>query len=340
MSRVDLRVLFFGMLGEFSATSLRRLIQAGVNVCGVVVPALTPRPLARLPTPKKPSSGEKKLLPDRFLPMLPSPVTPNIISLAQSRSIPVIAVRSLAAPETLTALAGCQPDVICVACFPQIFPRAVLDLPPFGCLNLHPSLLPAYRGPAPLFWQFRQGETHTGVTVHFMDEGADTGDIVLQRLVEFPDGISGAEADRRCASVGAELMIEAVELLARGECPRQAQADVPSRGDVPPERLYQPWPTRADFEIPTDWPARRAFNFMRGAEEWGVPFEIRAGADRLQARRAIGFSPGERLEKEWSQVGEEMWIQFLDGVVSVEPCSPLPSRFSDGRGVGGEGLDT
>ncbi len=308
MSRV--RVLYFGMPVEFSAATLRRLRDAAVEVCGVVVPR-----------PTRPAS----ISPDAFI-LHPSSFIPHpsAFSLAAS-GLPLYEAASLKAADTLSALAAFKPDVICVACFPHIFPRALLNLPPLGCLNLHPSLLPRYRGPAPLFWQFQQGEAETGVTVHFMDEGADTGDIALQRPVLFPDGCTGQQADRLCGEAGGELLGETLRLLAEGRCPRLPQT--PGRddpmgrlpaGDVPTERLYWPWPAPADFELSPAWPARRAFNFVRGTAHWGLPYGITLEDRRLEFRRAVSYTPGERLGAAWRERGGEVAVQFADGVVGFE----------------------
>ena len=321
-----------GMLGEFSHAPLRSLIEHGAQVCGVVIPrpargSLGPvtaepcgSPIRRpLPTGTPRLAQAATRLPNS-LPVLPSPVAPNIVTLAEAQSIPVVEVARLSVPETLTTLSGFHPDVICVACFPQVFPAALLAVPPLGCLNLHPSLLPAYRGPAPLFWQFRQGETRTGVTIHFMDEGVDTGDIVLQRPVTLPDGISGAEADRLCSEAGAELMVEAVQRLERDRrgCPRTKQ---PEEGIS-----YYSWPAQVDFRISTERPARRAFNFMRGAAEWGVPFAIQVGDEPIRARYAISFSPDEILGAAWRQAGEQVWVQCAPGVLCATIARPVEPR--------------
>jgi methionyl-tRNA formyltransferase len=276
-----------------------------------MIPGLTGlTPLPPLPATAVSSPGEGELPVDTALHVLPSPVKPCIVNLASAHGIPVVEVKVLSAPATLAALETYRPEVICVACFPRIFPRALLAIPPLGCLNLHPSLLPAYRGPAPLFWQFRQGESRTGVTVHFMDEGADTGDIALQSAVAFPDGISGAEADRICSQAGAALMVQAIDLLQRGACPRRSQPEAGSS--------YFTWPARADFEISTGWSARRAYNFIRGTEEWGVLFEIPVRDGRIEVHRAISFSPDEILGESWRFVREEVWVQFAEGVLRVQ----------------------
>lgn len=295
------RVVFLGMHATFSLPPLRALMDGGFDVCAVVAP---------MPAGPQPSSDSQSAADALSLPMLPSPVHPNVESLARSRGVPVLPAGRLSAPETLAALSDFRPDVICVACFPQLLPRALLDLPPLGCLNLHPSLLPAYRGPAPLFWQFRAGEACTGVTLHFMDEGADTGDIVFRREVPFPDGIGGADADRLCAEAGAELLVRALRLLPEGKCPRRRQ---PAEG-----ASYQPWPAETDFEVPVSWTARRAFNFMRGVSHWGCVFEVVAGDARLRARRAVGYSADQWLGQDWIERGNVLHIQFSPGVLHAE----------------------
>src|SRR5204862_1767507 len=106
--------------------------------------------------------------------------------------------------------------IICVACFSQRIPRIILDLPRLGCLNVHPSLLPANRGPVPLFWTFREGHQQTGVTIHLMNEGMDTGDILAQEPIEVPSGISYAQLELQCATLGGKLLARTVWVSYRG----------------------------------------------------------------------------------------------------------------------------
>src|SRR6266536_191528 len=109
-------------------------------------------------------------------------------------------------PGTIRVLTEYQPETICVACFSKRIPRDILDIPRLGCLNVHPSLLPANRGPEPLFWTFREGNQRTGVTIHLMDEGMDTGPIVAQEALEIPDGISYTQLEAQCAELGGKLL--------------------------------------------------------------------------------------------------------------------------------------
>ncbi len=109
-----------------------------------------------------------------------------------------------------------------VACFSFVLPPALLQAPRLGCYNLHPSLLPGYRGPAPLFWQRRLGEEQTGVTLHRMTPAVDAGEIVAQVGVPLPDGSSAAQADALTAQVGAGLMLHMLARLVQGPLVRAA----------------------------------------------------------------------------------------------------------------------
>ncbi|MEK7326043.1 MAG: formyltransferase family protein [Chloroflexota bacterium] len=242
-------ILFMGMLGEFSLRPLAALLEAGATVCAALVPDSGATATApQLLTPTKPDHDD--------LPVVSGYPLRNIVTLAWEHNIPVYEVGSLSHPDLLAF----QPDVIAVSCFSRLLPPSLLNLPKLGALNLHPSLLPKYRGPEPLFWQFRNGETRTGVTLHFMNERPDAGDILLQAEVPFADGITGAEAERLCAIAGSRLMVEGVKLISGGQPPRQKQNES--------EATYFPNPTRADFVLPTNHSARWAFNFMRGANGW------------------------------------------------------------------------
>ncbi len=149
------------------------------------------------------------------LPALPLGQPADLLSLAWARGLPVLAVGDFDHADTLAALAAFAPDVAVVACFTRRIPPAALAVPRLGFLNLHPSLLPLYRGPQPLFWQLRDGAP-TGATVHYMDEGLDTGDIAAQIAVPLPDGLSGPEAERTLALAGLGLLRGVLDESGRG----------------------------------------------------------------------------------------------------------------------------
>ncbi|MEW5960604.1 MAG: methionyl-tRNA formyltransferase [Chloroflexota bacterium] len=298
-----LRIVYFGMTGPFSAPPLEKLLTAGVEVSAVITPSMAaaadwlPRPLS--PPPPPPAD----------VPLVNPHLEPNMLHLAWRQHIPVWQVKRLSNPSTVELLAGLRPDLIVVACFSLIFPPALLQLPRYGCLNLHPALLPAYRGPAPLFWMARNDERQAGVTLHFLDEGVDTGDIVAQATLSWPAGISGAELERRCAEAGAGLLLAAVQRLAQGQA-------VPRRPQPRTGASYFRWPSEDDLLVPTGWSAQRAFNFVRAVRpDW--PLRIVLGQESFFIRVANDYDSNLTLNQPYLFSGDEVWIQFQPGVLKI-----------------------
>lgn len=300
--------LFLGTPGDFSRPPLEALLAAGLPICAVVIPASGDVGASGAPIIRHdpPSVGRGQL------PILSPFMNRTIAQMAWEQRIPVVEVGALADAQTLATLASFQPDVICVACWPQRLPRALLDLPPLGCLNLHPSLLPAYRGPSPGFWVLRNGEQYTGATIHLMDEHLDTGDIVLQEAFEIPEGISSAALEQGCARLGAPLMARAVRALAAGTASRTPQ---PAEGSS-----YYSWPRDEDFIVPVTRPARWAFNFIRGVADWHGPLALAIGAERFPVRQALDYQPNAVLGQPYRRQGDELWTQCTPGVLHVLQC--------------------
>jgi methionyl-tRNA formyltransferase len=287
------------MNNDTSAMVLRALLQAGVAVCGVLVAAENRGagpPIERV-APAQTHSP---------LPIANAFLERTLAQIAWERDLPVFQLRAPGAPETLALVAELRPDIACVACFSQRIPAALLALPRLGFLNMHPALLPNHRGPVPLFWVFRAGEQVAGVTIHFMDAGLDTGDIVVQDSFVLPDGVAGRVVGRQCDVLGARLMLAALQGMRDGTLARRAQ---------PPGGGYQPWPTRDDWRIATSWTARRAFNFMRGTEEWGQAYVVDLGDRQLVLATALGYDPDELLPEAFMRLGDEVLIQFAAGVL-------------------------
>lgn len=295
-----LRILFLGMQNDFARPVLEALIQAGFDVCGVGIPHRAGTFTNQQPVQPLVQPDNRSLLPiaNRF-------ITRTIVEIAWEAGIPVFELSRLNDPAAHTSLAGLQPDIACVACFSLRIPPALLALPPHGFLNVHPALLPAHRGPEPLFWTFRQGD-QAGVTVHYMDEGLDTGDIALQTAIELTDGISGAEAEHRCAEAGAQLLVEALQALERG---------TPTRAVQPPGGNYEPWPAAKDFRLSTEWPARQIFNFMRGTAGWNSVYPITAGEQELNLRYAERYDAQLQLQAPVVYTGDLVMIQCTPGVL-------------------------
>jgi methionyl-tRNA formyltransferase len=228
----------------------------------------------------------------------------EIQRVATAMGIPVVWVTSAAeVTETIQSLA---PEVAVAACFPWRLPRAARETPPLGILNIHPSLLPAGRGAEPVFWTLRRGERITGVTVHRMDAGFDTGPIVAQAERPVPDGIAAPELERDLMTLGGSLLVDALPALAAGTLQPRPQ---PSSGIS-----QAPVPGPADWTMMSSLPAAWAWRFARGVAPLGGPLTAIAGGTAIRVVAALDWSPDERLP--------EAVLDDGDGTVRV--------RFSPG----------
>jgi methionyl-tRNA formyltransferase len=302
----DLSILYFGMFGELSRRPLAALLESGAHICGVIVPGTNDQPE---PVPLDPP--EIDLPGVDFIPMVSEYMQPSVITVAWEHHLPLLSIGDLNHAQTLPALTAFQPDLIVVSCFSKIIPPAILQLPRMGAINLHPSLLPRYRGPSPFFWQLRNGETDTGVTVHYLNEQLDAGEILLQVPVRYPDGLSGAQAGELCAQAGSRLLVQALDLLRRGAAPRIPQDES--------QATYQSLPARDDLIITTDWSARRAFNFLRGVDSPNgpLPFDIIVGDQTFRVGEALSYSADEKLANAFERNGDNVAIQFEPGVLRI-----------------------
>ena len=293
-----MRVIFCGTLCAFSSAPLRLLIEAGHDLCAIAIPsdqALGGHSIAPLSPPHLTA-----------IPLADTTSAPSIVSIAWEHQIPVYQVSRLAAAETQDAFTQWQADVACVACFPKRVPATLLSVPRWGFLNIHPSLLPHYRGPYPLFWMLRRGERRIGVTIHFMDEQLDTGEIAAQAEVDLPDGVSGEEADSALSQHGAELLLDVLYQLEKERLVRRAQ---------PPGGSYFSVPQAGDFEIETAWAAQRAFNFIRGTDEWRRSYPIDVARQRFILKQALFYSTHEALDQPYRLFHDQIDIQFSPGVL-------------------------
>lgn len=275
------RILFFGMECDFSIPSFAALLQNGIEVCAVVIPADE----ASLPGIHITPAIVPKTSPQQrrgSLPMLTN-ANPSLTQLAWSHSIPVWQVRKLNDPGTLKTLAAYHPDILCVACFSKIIPRSILNLARLGGINVHPSLLPANRGPLPIFWTLQAGEEQTGVTIHQLADTLDSGPILAQETIAVPEGIRYGELEALCANRGAQLLVQTVQALAAGHVHAQPQDEALSS--------YHPYPGDNEYVVNArEWGARQLYNFVRGVASVERPVEILCEDRYVLAKDAISYS--------------------------------------------------
>ncbi len=251
----SLRIVFFGS-AELSCASLDALTHApGIEVVAVVT------------QPDRPKGRELKLH--------PSPVK----ELALRARLPVLQPERAREEKFLEELRRLQPDLMAVAAYGQILPQSILDLPRFGCLNVHTSLLPKYRGAAPIQWAILNDERETGVTIMKMDAGLDTGDILAQQSTPIHTDDNSESLHDRLAKLGADLLVQTIPDYVAGKIqPRAQPTDGVSRA---------PKIKKEDGRIEWKLPARAIWNRVRAFTPWPGAFTH------------LTVEPGPQLLKIW-----------------------------------------
>ena len=240
-----MKIVYIGSSSALSYVPLRALIESERMVCAIAV------------------AGHHKPAPhNRNFPVLIEHST-SLASLALMHGIALIELTGdwQAAVERITQIA---PDVILVSCFGRKLPDNVVSIPRCGCFNMHPSLLPSFRGPAPVFWQFRSGTDPLGISVHCVSSQIDAGNIVAQTRVTMPDGVNWNQANGLLAEAGSRLIDTTLRAIECGSLQPRAQ----SHSDV----SYQRCPTPDDYAVGTDWTAKRMYNFICATRAPGIVF--------------------------------------------------------------------
>jgi methionyl-tRNA formyltransferase len=185
---------------------------------------------------------------------------PPVVVAARELGIPFEQVEKVKDPDFLERLRALSPEIAVVVAFGQIFPRALLELPRRGCINLHASLLPRWRGAAPIQAAIRAGDEETGVDTMVMEAGLDTGPVLLERRTSIGSGETAPELAARLAAIGAELMVETLRGLAKGEIAPRAQA---AEGAT-----YAPKVTRESARVAWSMPAHEIERAARAFQPW------------------------------------------------------------------------
>ena len=243
-----LRIIFMGT-AELSCASLERLAQ-NFSVAAVVT------------QPDKPKGRDLKLT--------PSPVK----VLAEKLNLPVLQPLKARDEQFISQLRELKPDLIVVVAYGQILPQAILDLPKFGCVNVHTSLLPKYRGAAPIQWAIADGEAETGVTIMKMDAGLDTGPILSTRRTPILPADDSQILHDRLAQLGAELLIETIPDYVVGKIPPQPQ---PADGSTYAAKIR-----KEDGQIDWHQPAEKIWNRLRAFMPWPGAFSFLQAEPKLQ----------------------------------------------------------
>ena len=224
-------ILFMGT-PEFAIHSLDVLLRHDYPIIGVVTQPDRPKGRGRTPSPS----------PVKFF--------------AANHDIPVLQPDHVKSDDFITTVRNLAPEMVIVAAFGQILPKEIIEVPKWGALNVHPSLLPKYRGAAPINWAIIRGEKRTGVTIMLMDEGMDTGEILAQEETMIGPGETFGELSNRLAITGASLLLRTVEMIIRGNIRKTPQdSDLSS---------YAPRLKKDDCRILWDSDVHHVVNLIRG----------------------------------------------------------------------------
>ena len=235
MSPENIRTVFMGT-PEFAVATLEGLIEAGCNMVGVYT------------QPDRPKGRGKKLA--------ASPIK----ELALKHDIAVFQPQKLRNPEAVAELEALKPDLIVVVAYGQILPKAVLDIPEYHCINVHASLLPKYRGAAPINKVIVDGEKETGVTTMLMDVGLDTGDMLVKRSLDIGPNETAGQLHDRLALIGREAMDETLRQLCAGTLTPEKQDDSLS--------CYAGMMKKEDGLIDWTQDVQTIHNQVRGLDPW------------------------------------------------------------------------
>lgn len=307
----QIRVLFMGT-PDFAVPSLRVLLDEGYDVIGVVT------------QPDRPKGRKRVLTP------------PPVKTVALERGIPVLQPERLRRPEAVDEVAALKPDLIVTAAYGQILPKAVLELPKFGCINVHGSLLPRYRGGAPIQYALLNGDAETGVTIMYMAEGLDTGDMISRVAVPITDEDTAGTLFDKLSREGAELLRRTLPELIAGTIQAVPQNDA--------EATYSPTLKREDERLDWSKPARELFNRIRGLNPWPVAYTehngevLKVWAAKPPQASGQASSSGSKPGTVLTVSGAGIEVEAGDGTLWLTEVQPAGRKAMDaaafGRGGG------
>jgi len=230
-----MRVFYMGT-PDFAVPPLRRIYEDGHEIVGVFT------------QPDKPKG--------RGMKMTPSPVK----EFALEHGIKVYQPETLRSGEAANIILDASPDLIVVVAYGRVLPKAILEIPRYGCVNVHASLLPKYRGASPIQWAVANGEDKSGVTTMYLSEGLDEGDMILKSEVLIRKDETAGELHDELMEVGAELLSKTLKLIACGSAPREKQESA--------DATYAPILTKEHAKIDFSKSAKSICDLVRGMNPW------------------------------------------------------------------------
>jgi methionyl-tRNA formyltransferase len=296
------RLVFFGLDGPFSTIPLEALSRADLKPILVVHGLEKDQHRLREVVEHHPAKGG-------LLSRFKSKARGHLIDEAHRLGIDVVRTDDANCASVASAIENLAADAFVIAGFPHLLSRALIANFRVGGLNIHPGRLPGERGPAPLFWALKLGRTAIGWTIHVVDPGEDSGDVVAEGELSFEPGTDGQQILRRCAEAAVPYLLRAVRGLLEGDLVRMPQDRVRAR--------RCPRPDFRDGMIDADRPAEQVYVFVGGcAASYSVFAEC--GGDRFFIKRPISYDANTTLPFEYLLTGDRLILRCNPGVVELE----------------------
>jgi methionyl-tRNA formyltransferase len=290
-----MRIIFFGT-PSFAIPALNALLHAGEAVIAVVT------------QPDKKKGRDRRLSP------------PPVKELAAAKGLQVFQPANMKDLSFLAMLQGLKPDLVIVVAYGKILPPRILRLPAHGCINIHASLLPKYRGAAPIQWAIIKGEKKTGITTMLMDEGLDTGDILLRQETDISPDDTAATLGKKLSEAGASLLIKTIEQLKEGTLRPVPQTGAPS---------YAPPLKKEDGRINYSSAAEDIRNMVRGMYPWPCAYCYLNGK-RIKITR-VSVLEGSGIAGRIEKAGDELIVGTGAGLLSIIELQPEGKRAMTAR---------
>ncbi|MCP3664292.1 MAG: hypothetical protein GY696_17675 [Gammaproteobacteria bacterium] len=287
MSNPIPKLLFLGTDGSQSSASLNQLLRSGFKPCAIAVHQPGPTGLG--------------------IPVTSTHSTDSTLSLGTQSGLTTYGFSQSELPGLISNIA---PDWVLVSCYPKLIPQSLLQQVPGGWLNIHPSPLPAYRGPSPVFWQLRDGLEEIGVSLHLINSQFDRGPIIARS--RFNPGINHRyhEISEQAGILGAKLFLQQLPDLAPGKVHGRVQSEA--------DASYQPPPKTKDFKIEPHWAAHRIFRFVRGTCGLGAHWIASPDNKMISVIDAIELLPDAKGINPFNIQGNELTLSCYDGRIKLQ----------------------
>lgn len=290
-----MNIVFMGT-PDFAVKSLEKLLDEGHNISAVFTKVDMPRGRKMIMTP------------------------PEVKAFALEKGLTVYQPATLKDESVVETIKTLKPDVIVVVAYGKLLPKEVLEIPPLGCINLHGSLLPKYRGAAPIQWTVLNGDKTGGVTTMYMGEGLDTGDMILKYETEVGENETSGELFDRLADAGADLLAETLCFLEKGTAPRTPQNEE--------DATYASMLSKSMCVIDWNKPAQQVHNLVRGLNPWPVALttlegkRIKVISTRLSDKKG---NPGQVVSV------EPLTVACAQGAVEILTLQPEGKKAMDSK---------